>query len=147
MASIITQTEAASLEEYIGRRLPLSPLPEIDDTIAYLAATATRHLKVQAIITFTMSGSTALRVSKFRPEVPIFAVTPLESTRLRLALARGTISADTGRARSIDQMLKAAIAAAKECGIVKRGDTVVVTAGVPFHTRGNTNLLKLEAVE
>jgi pyruvate kinase len=146
MASIILRTEAASLRDEIGRRRPLLPVAEVGETIAYLAAQAAHSLKAKAIITFTMSGSTALRVSKFRPEVPIFAVTPSKTTRLKLALSHGTICGEIGKSSTTDQMLEAAITVAKKCGIVKKGDMVVVTAGVPPLTKGKTNLLKVEVV-
>jgi pyruvate kinase len=144
MASIIKRTESAHLELHMRAKAPLEPEPEIDETIAYVAASAAGNLGARVIITFTMSGSTALRVAKFRPNVPIFAVTPLESTRLRLAISHGTICGDIKRIRGTDEMIEAAIEAARSAGIVRKGDVVVVTAGVPPLTRGKTNLLKIE---
>jgi len=145
MASIVKQTEAASFREGIGRR-EIEPEPEVGETIAYLAVRAARSLGAKAIITFTVSGSTALRVSKFRPEVPIFAVTPVETTRLKLALSRGTFCRRTDKAKSTDQLLKSALSAARRSGMVKKGDIIVITAGIPPLKPGNTNLLKVEVV-
>jgi pyruvate kinase len=146
MASIIRQTEAAHLKSGIGASSPLTPEPEISETIAYVAASAADNLGASAIITFTMSGSTALRVAKFRPKVPIFAVTPSEATRLRLGISHGTICGTVGRIGGTDQMIKAAINAARVARVVNKGDVVVVTAGVPPLTRGKTNILKIETV-
>ena len=146
MASIIARTEQAHLKSYILRKPPMEPEPEIDETIAYLAASAAGSLGAKAIITFTMTGSTARRVAKFRPEVSIFAVTPSESTRLRLAISHGVICGAIGQTRGTDEMIEAAIGSARSGGIVSRGDVVVVTAGVPPLTRGKTNLLKIEVV-
>lgn len=146
MASIIKRTEAARLDSYVRRKTLLKPEPEIDETIAYLAVNAAANLGARAIITFTMTGSTALRVAKFRPDVPIFAVTPSESTRLRLAISHGTVCGDIKRTRGTDAMIEAAIESARSEGIVRKGDTVVVTAGVPPLTEGKTNLLKIEKV-
>ncbi len=145
MASIVARTEAASFRQGIGRR-DLEPEPEVGETIAYLAVRAARSLGARAIISFTVSGSTALRVSKFRPEVPIYAVTPVESTRLRLGLSRGTFCRRADRAKSADQLLKLAVSAARRSGIVKKGDVLVITAGLPPFKPGNTNLLKVEVV-
>jgi len=145
MASIVKRTEAASFSRGIGRR-PLEPEPEVGETIAYLAVRAATSLDARAIITFTVSGSTALRVSKFRPEVPIFAATPVEATRLKLVLSRGVFCRHTDRAKSTDQLLKSALSAARGSGLVKKGDIIVITAGVPPLEPGNTNLLKVEVV-
>ncbi len=145
MATIVKRTEAASFRQGLGSR-DLEPEPEVGETIAYLAVRAAGSLGAKAIITFTVSGSTALRVSKFRPEVPIFAVTPVEATRLRLALSCGVFSRHTDRAKSTDHLLRSALSAARQSGLVKKGDIIVITAGVPPLKPGNTNLLKVEVV-
>jgi pyruvate kinase len=107
---------------------------------------AAGSLGAKAIITFTVSGSTALRVSKFRPEVPIFAVTPVEATRLKLALSRGVFARHTDRVKSTDHLLRSALDAARRSGLVKKGEIIVITAGVPPLEPGNTNLLKVEVL-
>lgn len=145
MASIIKRTEAASLSEGLGR-VELEPEPEVGETIAYLAVRAARSLGARAIISFTLSGSTALRVSKFRPDVPIFAVTPVESTRLKLALSRGVFCHRADRAKDTDQLLRLAVRSARRSGMVKKGDILVVTAGLHPYQTGKTNLLKVEVV-
>ena len=124
----------------------MEPRPQIDETIAYLAADAAARLGAKAIITFTMTGSTARRVAKFRPAVPIFAVSPYEATRMRLGISHGVVCGAIGRTRGTDDMIEAAIASAGSVGIVTKGDVVVVTAGVPPLTEGKTNLLKIEVV-
>jgi pyruvate kinase len=147
MASIICDTEKAHEFEWIRQRPRLEPEHEIDDTIAYLAADAARTLGASAIITFTVSGRTALRVAKFRPTVPVLAVTPSAATRMKLGISHGTIAERIDEVGDTDSMMAAAVAAAAEkCRIVKKGDTVVVTAGVPPYIRGKTNLLKIEVV-
>ena len=146
MASIARRTERAHREEWIRVREPFEPGPGKDENIAYLAAGAAERLGATAIITSTISGSTALRVAKFRPDVPILAVTPLRETRMKLALSHGVVCEEIEQAKSTDEMIRLAIAAARGRGIVKKGDLVVVTAGVPPWITGKTNLLKLEEV-
>ena len=146
MASVIEAAERAHDEAWLTRKPMHMPEPEIDETIAYLAVNAARSLNAAAIITFTVSGSTALRVAKFRPTVPIFAVTPSAKTRLRLGLSYGTICEEIGEARDTDTMIGMAIAAARKRRIIRRGDTVAITAGVPPYASGKTNLLKIEVV-
>ena len=125
---------------------PVEPTPQVDDTIAALAARAAERLGAKAIITFTMSGSTALRVAKFRPPVPIFAVTPSKGTRMKLSLSYGTITEQVAEVKDTDKMVASVIRAARKRGIVKKGDTVVITAGVPLWIVGKTNLLRVETV-
>jgi pyruvate kinase len=146
MASLIGRAEKAHADEWIRRRRPLQPEPYLDETIAYLAASAAQTLRAAAIITSTISGSTALRVAKFRPDVPIFAVTPHEGTMMRLGLSHGILGAKVVATKGTDEMIRAAIGAARDAGVVKKGDLVVITAGVPPWISGKTNLLKLEEV-
>jgi pyruvate kinase len=146
MASLVRSAERAHFDGSIRLREQLGPEPVVDETIAYLAVTAARRLKAAAIITFTLSGSTALRVAKFRPEIPIFAVTPSHATRMKLGLSHGVISAVIGGSESTDAMLEAAMEAARERGVVKKGDLVAITAGIPTYISGKTNLLKLGVV-
>lgn len=146
MDSLIRNTERAAECRWIRQRPALEPEHQIDEMIGYLAAAAARSLNASAIITFTMSGSTALRVAKFRPVIPILAVTPSRGTRMRLGLSYGTVCEEIEEAGNTDDMISAAIAVAKRRRIVKRGDTVAITAGVPPYIKGTTNLLKLEVV-
>jgi pyruvate kinase len=146
MDSLIRNTERAHDLEWIRPRPAPEPEHEIDEMIAYLAAGAARSLGAKAIITFTKTGSTALRVAKFRPTIPIVAVTPSPRTRMMLVLSYGTICLETGKVGDTDQMIAGAIAAARRQHIVKKGDTVAVTAGAPTYVKGKTNLLKLEVV-
>lgn len=146
MASIIEETEKAHEFEWIRQRPPVQPEHQIDETIAYLAADAARTLGASAIITFSVSGQTALRVAKFRPTVPVLAVTPSPATRMKLVISYGTVAERIDEVGDTDGMITAATAAARRLGIVKKGDTVVITAGVPPYIRGKTNLLKIEVV-
>jgi len=146
MAALISRTERAHLDEWIRRRRRIEPELKVDETIAFLAADAAERLGAAAIITSTRSGSTALRVAKFRPDVPIFAVTPNDRTRMKLGLSHGVICEQIKEARNTDEMINLAIDAARRRGIVSKGDLVVITAGVPPWVTGTTNLLKLEVV-
>jgi pyruvate kinase len=147
MDSLIRNTERAAESRWIRQRPAAEPEHEIDEMIAYLAAAAARGLNAAAIITFTISGRTALRVAKFRPAIPILAVTPSRGTRVRLGLSYGTVCEEIGGIGNTDDMISGAIAVARRRGMVRRGDTVAITAGAPPHVKGATNLLKLEVVQ
>lgn len=99
----------------------------------------------KAIITYTESGSTAITLSKFRPSVPIFAITPLEQTRQKLTLAWGVKSFLAKRGHSADDMIRLGDAALMKHAGLKKGDPVVVTAGTRL-TSGATNMMKIHKV-
>jgi pyruvate kinase len=103
-------------------------------------------LAVPLIIVFTKSGFSARVVASHRPEVPILAVTDVERTYRQLALVWGVQPEITPRAASYDELVVHALAAARRRGLAKKGERVVVTAGVPFDQPGSTNLMKVEVV-
>jgi pyruvate kinase len=146
MDSVIRNIERARHYHWIGHRPRPEPEHKIDEMIAYLAVGAAESLGASAIITFTTSGTTALRVAKFRPTVPIFAVTSSRAAEGRLGISYGTRSEYVEPVADTDGMVSAAISAALRLGIVRKGDLVAVTAGAPPNVRGKTNLLKLEVV-
>jgi pyruvate kinase len=111
-----------------------------------LAVEAAGKLGAKAIVTFTMSGSTALRVAKFRPEVPIFAVTPVKQTRMKLGLSYGTLCEEVSETRDMDKIVAKAVDMGRRRRFLKKGDLIVVTAGMPPWVSGKTNMLKVEEV-
>jgi pyruvate kinase len=146
MAALIRTAEnALSMKGVRGKR-PVEPKREVDEMIAALAVEAADNLGARAIVTFTMSGSTALRVAKFRPEVPIFAVTPVRQTRMKLGLSYGTMCEEVAESRDIDIIVAKAIDMGRRGGFLKKGDLIVVTAGMPPWVSGKTNMLKVEEV-
>ncbi|CAB3393945.1 pyruvate kinase [Kyrpidia spormannii] len=122
------------------------PQGTVTDAISYAVAALADDLKAAAVLTSTQSGLTARRVSKYRPRCPIVAVTPREDVARRLALCWGVYPTVARTTKSTDEMLEVAIDAALETGIVKHGDLVVITAGVPVGQPGTTNLLKVHTI-
>ena len=114
--------------------------------IAAATVEATSLLHAPAIITITRSGSTTRLVSSYRPPVPILGVSDQERTWRQLALVWGVHPVHTTREISYENMLEAA----REYLLVNRlaepGQRVVVTAGVPFHVSGTTNMLRVEEI-
>jgi pyruvate kinase len=117
-----------------------------DDAIARSAAVLADSLDADAIVTITTSGSTALRVAKFRPKAPIVAATPRRSTYRKLALVWGVFPFVVPEATTLDTLVWEAEAAAKAVGSVEPGDTLVVAAGEPG-VPGTTNLVRVADVE
>jgi pyruvate kinase len=113
------------------------------DAITAAADQASRTVRAVAICTYSMSGSTTLRASRERPEVPILGLTPKINTARRLAIAWGVHNVQTTDATSFSDMVENACTVALAEGFAKPGDRIVITAGVPFGTPGSTNTLRI----
>ena len=111
------------------------------------ACTTANDIRAKAIVTLTTTGKSARRMSKFRPTQPVVAATPLEKTFHQLALSWGVYPVLSLRQETLENLLVHAVDCAKELDLVAPGDLVVIAAGVPVLTPGNTNLLKVEVVK
>ncbi|AYE34113.1 pyruvate kinase [Clostridium septicum] len=142
---------AAEAEKQLSYKVAVSNakshIPAIGGVISRAAANAASELKASAIISSTQSGATAKRLSQCRPDCPIVAVTPDEKVAKKLAICFGVNPIVGEKMQSTDHMMERSVEIAKENGYVAAGDTVVVAAGVPVHTVGSTNLLKISIVE
>jgi pyruvate kinase len=117
------------------------------EAVAMAACSLAGKVRAALMITFTYSGSTARLVSKYRPPCPILAPTPLEETYRRSALLWGVLPLRRGKLKSTDGMIRQAFRAALESGLARRGDKVVITAGVPPGVPGRTNMIKVEILK
>ena len=113
------------------------------DAIGTATCEIARELNARVILTATSSGFTARMISRHRPRTPIFAVTSNEATQRQLALVWGIQSALMPPATNTETIVANGMAAALEQGIVKNGDVVVVTAGVPAGIAGRTNMVQV----
>jgi pyruvate kinase len=117
------------------------------DAIAKSSYEIARETRAKLIIASTASGSTARRVSYFRPSCPILATTPREHTYYQLPIVWGVVPVLVPEVYSVDIMLHVAIEKAKALGYVRSSDTVVITLGTPCGVVGTTNMLKIHIVE
>ncbi|WP_342149649.1 pyruvate kinase [Methylorubrum sp. SB2] len=121
--------------------------PGEEETPPHAVATATAVLaeaiQAKAIAAYTTSGTTAARVARKRPAVPILALTPSRETSRRLSLLWGTHSVHTADVDSYEEMTNEAARHAREEGFAKEHDMIVAAAGIPFHTLGNTNNIRV----
>ncbi|MFP6748332.1 MAG: pyruvate kinase, partial [Alphaproteobacteria bacterium] len=113
------------------------------DAITAAARQVAGTISASAIVTYTTSGSTALRAARERPPVPILVLTPSLITARRLAIAWGLICVHSADASGFTDMVDRACLAAADRGIALSGDRLVITAGVPFGTPGATNSLRI----
>jgi len=143
MDRIITQTESDPYYSEVMEASQTPPQADIAGAIGFAVHRVAGLLKVAAIVAYTNSGSSALRVARERPQAPIIGMTPEAGTAHRLTLAWGVhavVSADVG---SVTEMTNFACWAAAEEGFARKGQTVVITAGLPFGEAGTTNLLRV----
>jgi pyruvate kinase len=116
------------------------------DAIADAAREIADTLDLAAVICWTASGSTALRVARERPRPPIVALSPNIATGRRLAAVWGVHCVVTEDARDVDDMVERACRIAFKERIAHAGQRVIVVAGVPFGTPGATNMLRIAYV-
>jgi len=117
-----------------------------DELISYSACHTAQSLGAAALVAFTQSGSTAGRVSKYRPRMPILAITTDAVVAKRLVLRWGVYPFQIAKASSVDELFATAAKLSKELGLAKPGDLVVITGGIPIGVTGSTNLLKVERI-
>jgi pyruvate kinase len=146
MNRIIEQVERDPLYRSLLEVDPPETRDSLADAITLAASQVAETVHARAIITYTTSGSTALRASRARPAVPVLALTPVQATARRLALAWGTYCVQTKDVSTFDDMTDHATKVAYDLGFVEAGERVVITAGVPFGTPGATNVLRVAEI-
>ena len=95
---------------------------------------------------FTQSGSTAKRISKYRPSVPILALTPSQAVVGRLLLYWGVRPHLIVEPVSVDDMFALAARLSRELGVARAGNLIIISAGIPIGEAGTTNMLKVEKI-
>lgn len=120
---------------------------DVTDAVSHAACDTAHDLQVAAIIASTASGQTARSIAKYRPHIPIVAVTPNPIVQRQLMLSWGVIPLLGQPTASADEMKHHALRAAREAGLVRAGQYVVITAGVTPYMPGTTNLMAVERVE
>jgi pyruvate kinase len=146
MSRIAEQVERDSNYMIIIEGQRTEPEPTGADAIAAAARTVAETLDLKAIVAWTASGATALRIARERPYTPIVMLTTSERTARRMQLVWGInpmIGADPTHTAD---MVRIGTAAARACGLAQLGQRIIMVAGVPFGTPGATNMLRIAFV-
>ena len=122
------------------------PQPTSADAISSAARSISETLKLAAIVCYTGSGSTGVRMSRERPDTPVIALTPIATTARRLALVWGLHCVLTDDASDLDDMVVRATRIAFDEGFADPGQRIIITAGLPLGTPGATNMLRIAYV-
>ncbi|NNU75951.1 pyruvate kinase [Clostridium estertheticum] len=121
-------------------------LENISDGISLATCNTADKLNVSAIITATQSGHTARIVSKYRPMCPIIAVTPSKQVARGLSINFGVQTILSIKLTSTDELMADAVKKSLASGYIKKGDVVIIAAGIPVGESGTTNMMKIQKV-
>jgi pyruvate kinase len=148
MDRIICRAEIRSRDHLNIKHIPLEMQENVFDAIARAACVMARQVNATAIVPITHSGATAVRISKYRPESRIIAVTGDERILRSLNLVwsvRGMVIEDF--IHDNDTVFRKIIELLKQEGYVERGNFVVITAGLPLMAMGTTDTVNVVRVE
>ena len=147
MAAIAERTEADINYGKRMKKLAGDTGFSVAEATARAACTTAMGIGADAILTVSQRGLTASLVSRFRPETPVVALIGDETVRRKLALYWGVQPITMPAVADTDELVKQAIRTAAGAGLVRCGDLVVVTAGVPVGISGTTNLMRVCRVQ
>ncbi|NPC54758.1 pyruvate kinase [Caenimonas soli] len=146
MSSIISHTESdPSYRDGIDASRT-EPLAVAADAIGHALREVTRLLQAAATVAYTSSGYSAIRTSRERPRAPIIGMTPRLATARRLALVWGVHAVLCHDVADVPEMSELACRTTLREGFGKVGETIVISAGMPFGTSGTTNLLRIAQI-
>ena len=122
-------------------------LHSLAEGIGRAACQVAENVGASAILAFTQTGSTAALIAKYRPALPIYAVTPSAKVQRQLALYSGVASLRVEAKGDTEAQIHTVEEAILKAGIMQKGEVVVITMGSPISTAGTTNLMKLHQLE
>jgi pyruvate kinase len=146
MNRIAEEVERDALHRTIINAQRSEPEQTGADAIAAAARTIAETLDLSALIAWTASGATGLRIARERAQMPLLALSPNIATGRRLALVWGVHAVLTEDARDVNDMVERACRHAFRDGFAKPGQRVLIVAGVPFGTPGATNMVRIAFV-
>lgn len=120
---------------------------DITESVAAAVATAAANLGIKTIVAATASGYTAKMISKHRPDADILALTFSERVQRGLTMSWGVDPVIVSEPANTDEMIALAKKTAVERGLAKKGDNIIITAGVPVGTTGTTNIMTIQAID
>ncbi|WP_342627433.1 pyruvate kinase [Nguyenibacter vanlangensis] len=150
MNRIVRRVEEDPIWQSIMRASCPEPEGFVADAIAAAAGQIAGTAAARAIVAFTLGGSTALRISRERPEAPIIGLTETDEIARRLCVAWGVRAQSVGQetpVRTVETVVDQAIEAAVASGLARSGDAIVIAAGLPFGVAGSTNTLRVARVD
>mgnify|MGYP004609615473 FL=1 len=146
MSKIIEETEVdQNYYEFLDTTMRTEK-QDITGSVAYSAVECAIRLKCKAIVTPTISGYTARKISRFRPNCPIVAITPDINVVKNLKLYYGIYPVLESDINSFDKIMKISKEKAKNILKLEEKDKIIITGGYPFKEVKHTNFMKIEEV-
>ena len=130
-----------------GRHVNNFDATDVTESVAAAVATAAANLNVKAIVAATTSGYTAKMISKYRPNADILALTFDERVQRSLTVYWGVQPVISEAVDNTDALIDLAKKEVVAAGLAEKGDTIIVTAGIPVTTSGTTNLMTIVTVD
>ena len=148
MAKIVSQAEedAEEVNQYKFLEVETNDR-DVSNAMGHAACTTAHDIKASAIVAITTSGYTAEMMAKYKPVEPIIAATPDSKTYHQQALTRGVYPVLTQRSSNWNDLMEKAIEGAERMKFVKKGDYIVLSAGMPLQVPGTTNLIRVKTIE
>lgn len=146
MSRIAARTEAAWFCDELPGPAPLPYSRNIGEAVAQATQRLALELDAAAIVAYTSSGSTARRMARHRPSMPILALSASEHARRRLSLVWGVQTSPVPAVQGTAHMVHMALERARSILKVQDGDLVTIAAGTPYGVPGRTNTIKVERV-
>ena len=146
MRSIVEEAEQSFGYREFFQMLPNTDFHDISASVSLAAVKTAYSAQAKAIFAFTNSGSTARLISRYRPEIPIIALTPDAKTYHQMAFNWGICPVDPAKAKNVQEAFSLCSCFAMKKGLVQYGDLVIVTAGSPFGISGSTNTMLVESI-
>lgn len=143
MRRIIEKSESMVDTQKNWRDLSSTVQNDVSDAIAFSAARTANFIKASCIVCLTSSGSTARRIAKYRPDVPIYVLTEDPSVYNQSELYWGTKPILIPLTENVQESIQIASDFLLASHLVKKGDRVVVTLGIPMGVAGSTNLIEV----
>ncbi len=147
MKNVAIATEAIAEYDSAYKQRTKQENSSVTNAVSYAAVSTAKHINAVAIICPTFSGKTARLISMFRPKIQIVAPTINPVAQRQLNMLWGVTPVILRQESSHDILFYKATQKVKDMGIAKKGDTVVISAGLPLNTKGNTNLMKVIEIE
>ncbi len=143
MARIAKRTEEAIDYVHVFQHKGIGAQVQMTDAISHATVQIAQELEANAIMSITESGYTARMVAKYRPKATVIGVSPVEESLRRMTLYWGVEPLKGENKPSTDALIDASLKDALAAKLIKKGDSLVVTAGMHVGKVGSTNLIQV----
>jgi pyruvate kinase len=146
MAKIAQYAEDSIMYKAVMEERKIYTRSIITDAIAFSASESAKTLGADCIITATQSGYTARKISKYKPRIPVIAVTTNQKVVNQLSLSYGVVPVQIKHCEDINTLVDEALNTCKQKELIHNGDLLIITAGILAGVTGGTNVLRVYLV-